>query len=157
MSSSNLLNFFEMPKRIKNEYLQGIFSLNSIGTTYTYVNNKLNDIKKNVKNLSSDLLKINSKIDELTDLSENWDNKHQQDQKNLSNKINTEKSKLNEQTAEAVEPEDYEAKLELIKRSTELEDIKAKTEDKLKKIKKELNSLKSEIKVNKLLISKNAD
>ena len=46
MSSSNILNFFEMPRRIKNEYLQGIFSLSALAGAYNIVVQKGNQQRK---------------------------------------------------------------------------------------------------------------
>lgn len=158
MSSSNLMNFFEMPKRIKNEYLHGIFSLNNFGKSYDIVNSKFNELKKSIKSLSNNLITISSKLEELEGESDRWSETHSSDITNITKKLSSEKSKYLSKKDEIVEePEDYDTKLELIEKAKQIKTVKVKAEKKLKDIKNSIAKLNSTIKFNELLLEKNSD
>lgn len=160
MSSSNLMNFFEMPKRIKNEYLQGIFSLDAIGDSYQFVTTKLNDIKKNIKLYSDNLFKLNKHLEEITTLSDNWIDKNKNSKNDIKVRINEQTNLLNEKLRSVEEDfiiDDYDKKKILIEKSVKLENTKTIAEKKLRQINNDIASIKSDIKVNKILIDKNAD
>ena len=160
MSSSNLMNFFEMPKRIKNEYLQGIFSLDAIGDSYQFVTAKLNDIKKNIKLYSDNLFKINKRLEEITDLSDNWIDKNKNSKNDIEVRINEQTNSLNEKLRSIEEDfviENYDKKKILIEKAVELENAKTAAEKKLRQINNEIAAIKSDIKVNKILLDKNKD
>lgn len=160
MSSSNLMNFFEMPKNIRNQYLQGIFSLDNIGESYKFVNTKLNDIKKNIKLYSENLFKANKHLEEINEMSENWINKNKNSKNDIKVKIDEQNCSLKEKLRSLEEDftiENYDSKKELIEKSHELENAKSLTEKKLRYVNNEISSIKSDIKVNNILIDKNKD
>lgn len=160
MSSSNLMNFFEMPKRIKNEYLQGIFSLDAIGESYQFVTGKLNDIKKNIKLYSDNLFKINKHLDEITQLSDNWLDKNNHSKQDIESKLEEQNKSLQSKLKSLDEDyiiKDYDKKKLLLDKSAELEKARDISEKKLRKINNDITSIKSDIKVNRVLIEKNKD
>lgn len=160
MSSSNLLNFFEMPKRIKNDYLQGIFSLDNIGLAYQYAASKLNEVKKNLKSYSENLASINSYIKNIEGLSASWLEKKEANKNEISGRINSEKAKLNkaiENHTESEQPKQYEKKVKFLENEDNFIKCRKDIKHAISELQENISGLKAKIKVNKLLISKNTE
>ena len=160
MSSSNILNFFEMPRRIKNEYLQGIFSLSALAGAYNIVVQKGNQSRKEVKDLSDSLLTVNSYLEKLIDQDKSEDESLKNQLKNLNEDLVEERKNLENLLNKKIENstvKDYEKKVEFIGRYDELIDTKKKIEESLKKIRTMMVDIKSSIKANKILLSKHQD
>lgn len=160
ISSSNLINFFEMPMAVKNKYLQGIFSLDSIGSVYDYVNDKLTDVKKNIKSFSDKLFYINKTLDEVTIQNEDWIQLHNTKLNDLTKKLEIEEQKLESDniTNNIVEkPKAYEKKLKAIEKYNDYKDKKQELLMQQKELNKKLITAQAEIKTSKILIEKNQD
>lgn len=160
MSSSNILNFFEMPRRIKNEYLQGIFSLSALAGAYGIAVQKMNQSKKEVKDLSDSLLSVNSYLDKLIDQDKSEDESTKSQLKNLNEELVTEQKNLETLLNKKIEQtviKDYDKKVEFIERYDELLETKRKIESSLKKIRSTMVDIKSSIKADKIILSNHKD
>lgn len=160
MSSSNILNFFEMPRRIKNEYLQGIFSLSALAGAYGIAVQKMNQSKKEVKDLSDSLLSVNSYLDKLIDQDKSEDESTKAQLKNLNEELATEQKNLETLLNKKIEQtviKDYDKKVEFIERYDELLETKRKIESSLKKIRSTMVDIKSSIKADKIILSNHKD
>lgn len=94
ISSSNLVNFFQMPMAIKNKYLQGIFSLDALGKAYDVSNSKLTEVKKNLKIQSDKLKYINNAVDDINNQFLTWSNEHSKIVTDIENKLKTADSNI---------------------------------------------------------------
>lgn len=160
MSSSNILNFFEMPRRIKNEYLQGIFSLSALAGAYSIAVQKMNQSKKEVKDLSDSLLSVNSYLEKLIDQDKSEDESTKAQLKNLNEELATEQKNLETLLNKKIEQtviKDYDKKVEFIERYDELLETKRKIESSLKKIRSTMVDIKSSIKADKIILSNHKD
>ena len=160
MSSSNILNFFEMPRRIKNEYLQGIFSLSALAGAYSIAVQKMNQSKKEVKDLSDSLLSVNSYLEKLIDQDKSEDESTKLQLKNLNEELVTEQKNLESLLNKKIEQtviKDYDKKVEFIERYDELLETKRKIESSLKKIRSTMVDIKSSIKADKIILSNHKD
>lgn len=160
MSSSNILNFFEMPRRIKNEYLQGIFSLSALAGAYSIAVQKMNQSKKEVKDLSDSLLSVNSYLEKLIDQDKSEDESTKIQLKNLNEELVTEQKNLESLLNKKIEQtviKDYDKKVEFIERYDELLETKRKIESSLKKIRSTMVDIKSSIKADKIILSNHKD
>lgn len=158
ISSSNIMNFFEMPKKIKNEYLQGIFSLDPIGNAYALANTKFNELKRSIKELTDKLKEILDNQQNISAKSKGWDATHQSSIDEAKRRLENEIVKLNEQKEMVIEqPKNYEKKLEVIQNYSTYLGKKSELEKQIRGIQRSRNESEATIRTNSMIISKNSE
>lgn len=157
MSSSNILNFFEMPKRVKNEYLQGIFSLTTMTEAYTIALQKANSVKKELRSTSDQLVQITENIASIEEQDKHWAESNNKQMKELSASIKKkiqDKESLESKEDVLTEIKDYDKKIEFLNRQDELTGIKCKIDKSLRSIRNQLVEEQSKIKANEIILKK---
>lgn len=157
ISSSNIVNFFQMPKAMKNQYLQDIFSLDAIGKSYEVATDKLTEIKKTLKSFTDKLFYCSKNLESVKAQQENWIEEHNQEIESIKRKLQSEEAKFQEQVNKIDKPKAYEQKLKAIEKYSEYKEKKSEIESKIKENQKQAITLKSEIKTSQLLINKNQE
>lgn len=158
ISSSNLVNFFQMPMAIKNKYLQGIFSLDNIGNSYAFVTDKITEIKKNIKAFSDKLFYINKTLDEVDLQNADWIQQHNVELTNLKEKLVKEQAKLDPNytgEGQIEKPKNYDKKLAAVEKYLEYKDKKTELSNELKTLQSKILDCQAEIKTSQVLLKKN--
>ncbi len=155
ISSSNLINFFEMPKAIKNKYLEGIFNLSAFGNSHKIASSKLLDIKKNIKYLSTDYSATIKTKEALTEQFNNWQTNNKAKIDKLVQYIKEELNKTQE--LDIQKPDNYEKKLSIINKKSELLEKIDKAKKQYNKVLSELNTLNANKLADSTILNKNAD
>lgn len=156
ISSSNITNFFTMPKNVKNKYLEGIFNLNTLGMAYDMVSKKTNEVKKSLKLMSDNYATILSQLNKLKTQNTNWIEQKQSDieqiEKQLETVINQSKIVL---TIDI--PDHLNDKRKAIEKHSQLLQKLTELQKQLNTINKDISSLKTNIKVSRALLDKHQE
>lgn len=160
ISSSNLVNFFQMPMAIKNKYLQGIFSLDALGKAYDVSNSKLTEVKKNLKIQSDKLKYINNAVDDINNQFLTWSNEHSKIVTDIENKLKTADSNIielkNDLTNIINSDSNITNKRESLSKLSEFKFKEISFKKKLKDLQSKKISLETDIKFNTKLLDQHS-
>lgn len=156
ISSSNITNFFTMPKNVKNKYLEGIFNLNTLGMAYDMVSKKTNEVKKSLKLMSDNYAVILGQLNKLKTQNDNWVQQKQSDIEQIKKQIDElrNSSKLD---IEIIVPDHLDEKRNAISKHDQLLSKLTELQQQLNKINKKISTIKSDIRVANTLLEKHKE
>lgn len=130
LSTSNIQNFFQLPKGVKESYLESVFKLEAFGQVYADVRKRSNSLKKELSGARELLETVKEQVNDMARTSDKFEEERKAELAVLKDKIKANKAETKRLTKSKKDAAELEAQhkqltLETVRLNDELIDLKA--------------------------------